>query len=121
MKIHNTHRPSPATAGSKARKTGETGSFSALLRTRMEGIQSVADESDNGHSSDARYWDLVQDGARLLDKALAQIEAGDEPDGEIVEQLQQLSEALNQGSANSEQLKEVEALLAVESQRLARF
>lgn len=121
MKIQPTQRPISTTSGGKARKSSEAGSFSALLRTRMEGIQSTADATEQNGGGDAQLWDLVEEGARLLDRALAQIEADGGPDAEVVEQLQQLQQALHGSAAGNDKLHEVDALLAAESQRLGQF
>jgi len=115
MRIHGMQR---TTSPSKAsRKPKETGSFLALLQTKIEEIQSM-DSQPESRPGDGKSWDLVEDAAKLLDIALEQIISGAKPDQDILAQLQKIQVYFHNHAAGNRNLGEVDLLLTVEHQRI---
>ena len=118
MKIHRGQPVSSRTTASDGASRSD-GRFQVLL----DGELAVAAKEPrrnraDGSETQARHRRILGEAADLLDSAIAEIEAGDTPRKQTVESLQKLRRELVGPDGDNADLRDAEALLATEAERL---
>lgn len=96
------------------------GSFQELLHSRLDGLHPQSENNYSGEEpkSADNTLNLIEDAALMLDKALEQIQQNGQPSEEITHSLNLLRDQLKQKCPDSDNLKDADAIIAVETSRL---
>jgi len=115
MKISSVGRQNLNSSKTKEKQI-HGGSFQSILKSRLEGIQTVQknDTFEHAPSGNTEVWEMIEDAARLLDEAMEHIQKDGSPSPKTIESLQELRGQLDQKGSD----KEVDAIIAAETRRL---
>ncbi|MDX8389655.1 MAG: hypothetical protein R8M38_04100 [Mariprofundaceae bacterium] len=113
MKIDRNNRIT-STGTSVSKKPQNDGVFRSLLDSHLKETLAVEQTSEQQSSVSEESIKLITQAADLLDDALRKIEAGDELEPELPQQLARIRQGLQKG----EETREIDTLLAVETKRM---
>jgi hypothetical protein len=117
MRIHD-KRLNGVSPNKKSAKSGSvSGEFRTILQQRLEAMRDTGEVDAQLDVEQLEAWGMVEEATHMLDKALEQIQNGNEPAEDLIQALQELRGKL-QVKSDSKVMREVNALLAVESERL---
>jgi len=121
MKIHN----NLPVSGQKTRKTEQSitnGVFQTLFDAEVNESQGIENpDQTTSHEPEKRAWQALNEGVSLLDQAMKNLEAGEAPSKQMMQDIQQLRDQVQQHLSSDSQnhkLREADTLLAVEAERI---
>jgi len=94
-----------------------SGEFRTMLQQRLEALRGTEGADAQPDVEQLEAWGMVEEATHMLDQLLEQVRDGNAPEADLVRALQELRGQL-QAKPGSKAMQEVDALLAVESERL---